>query len=343
MAMINLTLSREYLYSRHRLSHQQIDAVLGENRSKEYLAEKMQQLDKVRYFVQIIDLLQGGGIAFLCLKGPVLSQQLYNDPSVRLSHDVDLLLLDRTDMDRVDRLLVLQGYVGVDNLLWPEEKERQQMLMDGVHHLAYVHKEYGFMVEIHWSVYTPFSVRTKQFDRIIENNSQRIAFAGREVVVFAPELNLLYLIIHGAKHGWQRLKWLVDIKDYPFDTVDSVKWMELVRELKAERMVSQTGFLLCYFFNTTQPLLVIAKVPSFLKAYPLKMVDEEISEQGSVLGSLANLRYRLLLCKSFVYKLRLLQSMTIAPGDLFCIRSSSRLVYLLYRPYSYIKRRIVHA
>jgi len=341
--MINLMLSRELLYSRHRLSHQQIDGLLGENRSKEYLAEKMQQLDKVRYFVQVVDLLQGGGIAFLCLKGPVLSQQLYNDPSVRLSHDVDLLLLDRADMDRVDRLLVLQGYVGVENWSWPEEKIRQRMLMDCVHHLAYAHKEHGFMVEIHWSVYIPFPVRTKQFERIIENNSQRIAFAGREVVVFAPELNLLYLIIHGAKHGWQRLKWLVDIKDFPFEAVDTEKWMELVKELKAGRMVSQTGFLLHYFFNTTQSLLTDTKVPSFLKTYPLKSINEEISERGSVLGSLANLRYRLLLCKSFVYKLRLLQSMTISPGDLFCIRSSSRLVYLLYRPYSYIKRRIVHA
>jgi hypothetical protein len=209
--------------------------------------------------------------------------------------------------------------------------------------LAYVHKEHGFMVEIHWSVSMPFPVRARQFERIVANNSQRIAFAGREVIVFAPELNLLYLIIHGARHGWQRLKWLVDIKDYPFETVDPEKWRGLVGELKSERMVSQTGFLLCHFFNITQPLLVVGKLPSFLKVYPLRIIDAEIPEVGSVWDGWANLRCLLLLCKSVAYKLRVLQSVAVSPSDMFCIRSSSRIVYMLYRPYSYIKRRIVHA
>ena len=199
------------------------------------------------------------------------------------------------------------------------------------------------MVEIHWSVYTSFPVRARDFELIVENNRRRITFAGREVVVFAPELNLLYLIIHGAKHVWQRLKWLVDIKDYPFDTVDSEKWMELVRELKVGRMVSQTGFLLRHFFNITQPLLVAGKLPSFLKAYPLRVIDEEISEVGSVWDTWPNIRYRLLLCKSGAYKLRVLQSMAVSPSDMFCIRSSCWMVYVIYRPYSYIKRRIFHA
>ncbi len=334
---------RTVLYSRHRLSHQQIDCLLGESSKKEFLAEKMQIFDKIKHFIPIIDLLQKNGILFLCLKGPVLSQQLYNDPAVRFSHDVDLLLLNRGDMDRVDRLLVSQGYAGVDNLSWPKEKVRQQILMDCVHHLAYAHKEHGFMVEIHWAVYIPFPVRTKQFERIIENNRQRIIFAGREVVVFAPELNLLYLIIHGAKHSWQRLKWLVDIKDFPFETINSEKWMELVNELKAGRMVSQAGFLLNHFFNISQPLLTVGKIRLFLKIHSLKAINEDIPQQRPFLSGLVDLRYRLLLCKSFVYKLRLLQSIAISPADLLRIRSSSRIVYSLYRPYSYIKRRIIHA
>lgn len=328
---------------RHRLSHQQIDCLLGENRSKEYLAEKMQQLDKVRYFVQVVDLLQCEGVAFICLKGPVLSQQLYGDPTVRFSHDVDLLLSNRADMDRVDRLLVSRGYKGFDNLSWPVEKARQKMMMDCVHHMAYVHKVHGFMVEVHWSVYTPFPVRERDFERIVENNRRRITFAGREVVVFAPELNLLYLIIHGAKHGWQRLKWLVDIKDFPFDTIDPKKWRKLVYELKACRMVSQTGFLLHHFFNICQPLLAVGKLPSFLKAYPLRVIDEEIPKVGSVWDTWADIRYRLLLCKSGAYKLRVLLSMAVSPSDMFRIRSSCWMVYVIYRPYSYIKRRIFHA
>ena len=46
--------SREILHNRHRLSHQQIDMWLGENRSKEFLQEKMRQLVKVKNFINLV-------------------------------------------------------------------------------------------------------------------------------------------------------------------------------------------------------------------------------------------------------------------------------------------------
>ena len=57
--------SREILHNRHRLSHQQIDMWLGENRSKEFLQEKMRQLVKVKNFINLGDLLHQNGIPSL--------------------------------------------------------------------------------------------------------------------------------------------------------------------------------------------------------------------------------------------------------------------------------------
>jgi hypothetical protein len=341
--MINGTFTRERLHDRHRLSHQQIDGLLGENRSREFLAEKMQVLNKIRYFIQIIDLLQQNQIAFICLKGPVLSQQLYGDPSLRLSHDVDILLTNRLDMTKVDGLLTELDYVGADNLSWPEEISRQKILMDCVHHLAYEHKINQFMVEIHWSVSEPFPLKAQIFNRIVKNNRQQIAFGGREVTVFSSELNLLYLVIHGSKHGWQRLKWLVDIKDFPFETINADRWHDLVKQLKAVRMVSQTGFLLNHFFQINQPLFAQTPIPRLLKSYPLAFIDEEVLLQRPISDVFASLRYEFLLCSTLGYKLRTFLVSSISPVDLFKIKSSSRIVYFIYRPYSYIKRRLNYA
>lgn len=341
--MISGTFTRERLHDRHRLSHQQIDGLLGENRSREFLAEKMQVLNKIRYFIQIIDLLQHHQIGFICLKGPVLSQQLYGDPSLRLSHDVDILLTNRSDMTKVNFLLTDLDYVGVDNLSWPEELSRQKILMDCVHHLAYEHKANQFMVEIHWSVSEPFPLKAIIFSQIVENNRQQITFGGREVTVFAPELNLLYLVIHGSKHGWQRLKWLVDIKDFPFETIDADRWHDLVKQLKAARMVSQTGFLLNHFFQINQSLFTQTPIPRLLKSYPLAFIKEEVLLKRPISDSIAGVRYKFLLCNALSYKWRAFLTSAIIPIDLFQVQSSSRIIYFIYRPYSYIKRRLNYA
>jgi hypothetical protein len=51
----------------------------------------------------------------------------------------------------------------------------------------------------------------KNYSKLFPNLSQ-LSFAGRTFTVLNPELDLLYLVIHGGLHGFFRLKWLVDIK-----------------------------------------------------------------------------------------------------------------------------------
>jgi hypothetical protein len=74
--MNNSLSDRNYLYKRHRLSHQQIDGWLGENRSKEYLPEKLERLEAVKNFLAVTDLFRQSDIHFISLKGPLLSHCL---------------------------------------------------------------------------------------------------------------------------------------------------------------------------------------------------------------------------------------------------------------------------
>jgi hypothetical protein len=79
-----MSYTREVLSKRHRLSHQQIDHWLGKIAAS-FLQEKLNHLKMLRNFIAITDLLRQNEIPFISLKGPLLSQHIYNDPTVWFS------------------------------------------------------------------------------------------------------------------------------------------------------------------------------------------------------------------------------------------------------------------
>jgi hypothetical protein len=88
------------------LSHQQIDHWLGKIAA--ILQEKLNHLKMLRNFIAITDLLRQNEIPFISLKGPLLSQHIYNDPTVRFSHDIDILI-DEQQIDSTVKLFLDNG------------------------------------------------------------------------------------------------------------------------------------------------------------------------------------------------------------------------------------------
>lgn len=340
--MENSLQDREYLFKRHRLSHRQIDNLLGESKSKEFIQTSLQSLEFLKHFIELIDLLNLHNISYINFKGPLLSQLIYGDPTVRYSNDIDILI-DKNDMDEINQILLDAGYTFLNNMTWPDNKKQQGVLLNFMHHLGYWHREHGFMVEIHWSFSSMFPIRATALQEIISGNLQQENFYGRKLMTFSPEFNLLYLIFHGSKHAWQRLKWLVDIKDYPFDKIDKDKFERLIIQFHAQRIVSQAYFILKHYFDYEQPLLFRTTVPDHMQEYVYAFVDEPVKEQQNVKEYISATYYRFLLFKNIYYKFSVFREMMTYTKDIFKIRSSYRIVYFLYRPYSYIKRRVFHA
>ena len=67
----------------------------------------------------------------------------------------------------------------------------------------------------------------------------------------ATEEMLLYLAIHGAKHQWERLGWLLDVRAILQNKkIDWDRLLVMMRESKTEKILLTT-FLLCqHFFGT---------------------------------------------------------------------------------------------
>ncbi|MEA5005812.1 MAG: nucleotidyltransferase family protein [Rikenellaceae bacterium] len=333
---------RTYLHDRHRLSHQQIDKLLGENRAAEFMSEKVKLLEDVKSLLHITDLLTKNGIHFVCLKGALLSYRLYKDPAVRISHDIDILI-NKDSVGQAADLLQKSGFDLSKGVIWPTQISQRDLILKNEQHLSFYNNSMKCCFEIHWTLMHGLAVTQNQLEKIINDNLVSESLAGRELTTLSRELELVFLLIHGSRHAWCRLKWLVDIKDYPFDEIDKDKFYELVKMMEAGRIVSQTNILLKKLFNVIMPFKENVRLPKRLVNYPLHALDDTIEVNLSLKEHIQLLRYKWYMFSSPYYKFRFFSTLFYRGGDLSVIDSASPIGYYLYRPYGLIKRRLFNA
>jgi len=152
---------------------------------------------------RIAGLFRDRDIRMLVLKGPPLSLDLYGDPAIRPSCDLDLLVpLD--DIGEAERLLSGCGYV--------KDEYIRTVLGDWRwrhHHYSYFHPQTGAKIELHWRM-NPWPAREPSFDALWARR-RTMLIGGRPVELPGLEDLFLFLAAHGARHGWSRLRWLLDI------------------------------------------------------------------------------------------------------------------------------------
>lgn len=205
---------------------------------------------------QISRLLADNHIPLILLKGPALAHQLYGDISYRTSNDLDFLVpLDK--LEETDKLLVQQGYIKDDYIktVLNDWKWRH-------HHFTYIHPQQNVKVEIHWRL-NPGPGKEPSFHDLWErrSSSKLTAFP---VFLLGKEDLFLYLISHGARHGWSRLRWLVDIQ---YVAKQQLAWKRvglMNKKYHYHRSVGQGVYLSASLFNMelNQEMKRLMKTPS---------------------------------------------------------------------------------
>ena len=186
-------------------------------------------------------------LQLLFLKGPILGADLYGDVSLRTSGDLDALVpID--DLGKVNELLVKNGYVKEDDFptVMNEWKWRR-------HHTTYMHPISKVKLEIHWRLH-PGPGKEPHFDelwgrkRTSPVTNYPVYFLGREDL-------FMFLVTHGTRHGWSRLRWLTDIDRMVRQEID---WEELTVMLEiygCKQLVGQALILSSELLDT----LIIAE------------------------------------------------------------------------------------
>ncbi len=195
--------------------------------------------------VRVSHHLQNAGVPVVSFKGPTLALALYGNGVVRPSADIDLLV-PRAHVRRAYALLRELGYAHEVEL--SPSQERQHLRVDSVFNMLRASSPEaadlfpaGMPVELHWAITSP----CLPFDFTYESVEAGLYPLGvRGELKDQPALSahdlLLILVVHGAKHLWERLLWLCDIAQL-LDRNPDLDWhavLESAREREIERMMA---------------------------------------------------------------------------------------------------------
>ncbi len=181
------------------------DEALKEAITAGNLANKVYQLKLVSVLHEINTFLSS--IPFMVLKGPVLSQLLYDDPAERTSRDLDILI-EKENFDSALSLFEKQGYQLLTK--FNSEKQREAVLKH-FHHVELLHPSGDVLVELHWNLTTLKTIRVNISELMQKTAAVTIGDTKYRTL---DTFDLIgYLSIHGAFHAFFRLQWLTDIRD----------------------------------------------------------------------------------------------------------------------------------
>lgn len=198
-----------------------------------YLCSEMEFLKKI---------CEESKINILFLKGPVLAQELYGDVSLRTSSDLDVLI-PIVELENMENLLIKSGYVKDDYI--------QTVLSDWKwrhHHLTYIHPEKDIKVEVHWRL-NPGPGKEPSFRQLWERKRTSLVISS-PIYYLGEEDLFLFLVSHGARHGWSRLRWLIDIHQIVKQNMDWIKLYQLLKNNHYLHIGGQALILTSQILNT---------------------------------------------------------------------------------------------
>lgn len=275
---------------------------------RDYQRNTFQMLRLFGEMEQLSKVLAKYEIRSIFLKGPILATELYGDLSLRTSSDIDVLI-PLHDLDRVETILVGLGFMKDDYILTVLSDWKWRH-----HHITFFHPQKGLKVEIHWRL-NPGPAKEPSFNAMWERK-RRSSITAHPIYFLGEEDLFLFLVSHGARHGWSRLRWLVDIhqmvkKDLKWDQIK-----DLLRKFHCLHVGGQALILSSHLLDTQLTKIKDITIGSREKElaqqalfYIKQMVNlhaETIPEEVSRyhkrhLFELMSYRQRLLFLISFLY------------------------------------------
>lgn len=154
--------------------------------------------------LRVLRVLDLAGVRAVPYKGPLLAAEVYGDPTLRPSVDLDVLVRE----DEVDAALGALAVAGFRPAAALSPQQRRLLRVGG--HAEGVVSSSGLAVEVHWRIaQRAFIPRLRHEQLWTRLRSARLA--GHPVPGLAVEDQFIALSVHGAKHLWLRLEWVTTL------------------------------------------------------------------------------------------------------------------------------------
>lgn len=309
---------------------------------------KKQRIDSLRNgaeLVAIAKLMEQNNIRAIALKGAMLGEAIYGDISKRLSRDIDILI-DYSDIEKAINLLLNLGYSSED--LANDRSEKQlRNLINKSHHFEFRNNKER-VLELHWCYDSGFG--KVNFEKLWDERRIEL-FSGQNINLLSSEEEFLYLMFHGAKHGWARIKWLCDISE--LFRKNSLDWNQIIKMAKKKKItdiLKQSALLSKYIHGVEIPELIEKTVfkkdeksSLFKMTLPfIASVDDKKIEQGGELY-LKFMFYTFLVRKGLkrkiIYIFKLFKP-SLNDYNSVKLKDNLHFLYFFMHPYFVIKRRL---
>jgi hypothetical protein len=154
--------------------------------------------------VRLQRLLAAAAIPSLVLKGSTVAVLAYHTLALKHAWDIDILVAPGAAR-RASDALVSAGYEHKEGAMTAARFDAYVAL---ARDCAFRHRTSGAVVELHWRLVESPSL-LPGLD--VASPAQEVTVApGMALRTLAPDELFAYLCVHGASHGWSRLKWLAD-------------------------------------------------------------------------------------------------------------------------------------
>lgn len=207
--------------------------------------------------LKVIRLLENHNIPTLPFKGPTLAAQIYGDIGLRQFCDLDILV-HRKNVRKSLKILAEHGYHPTSPLAW---SARFPALAKGRKDVALVNDQRSVRIELHWRLSgTHFNLPVRK--ERLWMNLKTVALACQTVRTLPLNDSLLYLTLHGSRHGWMRLAWICDVAEL-LRIHQSVDWQALLLQagsVGCERTLLLGLLLANRLLQTPLPEIVLEKI-----------------------------------------------------------------------------------
>lgn len=223
--------------------------------------------------LEIVRHFDANELPVLPFKGPLLAATAYGDISYRNYVDLDILV-EPKKVGRAIELLKGLNYTPFPNQRIPglfsifSTKKKD----------IYLRSDDGKVnVELHWKLsgsHFAFPFVTNEFWSGLET----VELAGHAVKSLAFDELLVYLCMHGSRHGWEKFGWICDVREL-IGSAANIDWFRVIqkaRSMRCERSLYLGLHLVHEFFHEN---FAIANWESVKNDASFRTYTKQIREQ----------------------------------------------------------------
>lgn len=255
--------------------------------------------------LNILEILKENNIKAIPFKGPILSQMVYGDVVSRQYVDLDILF-DKKDITKLQNLINKLKFK--KNLQLTIEQEK--IWINYAHDISYKTLN-NINIEFHWRMLDfNHPINLNQIDFL--NSIDSFKFNGVSLNKIKNEESLIYLCVHGTKHLYERVEWIVDIDKYI--RKQKIDWEiidKLIENDNSKRFFYLGLYLSNYLFNTPLDKNITKNFDNNIKKtskYILSNWNKQLKFQNK-----NNLKYMLKLFLTYKDKLKYINKIYFKP------------------------------